>query len=266
MAESYYGLTNPQPVGSTVLGRVRPGPGNTWAVVTPDQYNEEEQSAEILREGRQLAQQGVPLQVSSLLSAVQQLRARAAGSTAEILPDIVGQLSQLRAQYAGASQAIARRLGYAGGGQTERQQAGTLGQAVRQYGGAITQQQQAGMASLINLLGGIQPQIAGAARPPSVSTRDPGETPGANFQPSIYGRALQNLLSTGRVIYDYYQGPRADAANAANTIAGYRQEGFTQGLVSNPAYSAPSTYTGPPMDEFGYSGISGGDYYYGYGS
>lgn len=263
MAETAYGLTNPQPAGQTVLGRVRRGAGGTWQIVPPAQYNEEEQSNDILREGRQLAQQGVPTQVSNLLASLAELRARAAGSTAEILPDVIGQLAQLRSQYAGASQALARRLGPSAGGQAEREQGNLLGQAVRQYGSAITQQQQAGMASLINLLGGIQPQIAGAARPPSVSTRDPGETPGTNFNPSIYGKALQSLLSTGRAVYDYYQGPRADATNAANTITGFRQnDAFTTGLISNPAYTQlPSTYTGPPMDDFGYTGISGGDYY-----
>lgn len=265
MAETTFGLTNPQPVNSTVLGRVRPGPNNTWAIVPAGEYNAQEQSADILREGRQLALQGVPLQVGNILSSLAELRARAAGSTAEILPDVIGQLGQLRSQYGGASQALARRLGYAGGGQVDREQGNLLGQATRQYGATITAQQQAGMASLINLLGGIQPQISGAARPPAVSTRDPGETPGSNFNPSIYGKALQSLLQTGRTVYDFYNAPgRADAANAANTIAGFRQnEAFTTGLISNPAYTTPtSTYTGPPADAYGYTGISGGDYYF----
>lgn len=265
MAEAVFGLSNPQPAGQTVLGRVRRGANNTWQIVAPAQYNQEEQSADILREGRQLALQGVPTQVNNLLTSLAELRARASGSTAEILPDILGQLGQLRSQYSGASQALARRLGYAGGGQIDREQGNLLAGAVGQYGSAITQQQQAGMAALINMLGGIQPQIAGAARPPSVSTRDPGETPGANFNPSIYGRALQSLLQTGKTVYDYYQGPRADAANAANTIAGYRQnDAFTTGLISNPAYSSATTpgFVGTDQYDFGYTGISGGDYYF----
>jgi hypothetical protein len=266
MAE--FGLTNPAPANQVPLGIVDlygpPGPGNTWRLLQPDEYGPQEQSTDILQRGRTLAQQTVPLQVSNLLDALGQLRARAAGSTAEIFPDIMGQLGQLRAQYSGASQALARRLGYAGGGQTERDQGRALAQATQQYGSLITQQQQAGFAQLLNTLGGLQPQLSGAARAPSVTTRTPGDVEGGTINPALYGKALASLVGTGRQIYDYYAGPRADAANAASTIEGFRQQGFTQGLTSNPAYTPAPTYNGPEMDAFGYTGLQPGDYQYNY--
>lgn len=157
-------------------------------------------SEDILKRGRALALQGVPLQVSNLFEALAQLRARAAGSTAEILPSIIGQLSQMRAQYSGASQAIARRLGFAGGGQTEREQGKALASATRQYGGMITGQQQTAYANLINQLSALQPQLSGAARPPSVRTQ---EGPQPNL--ALQGAGIASMISTARQIQDYYK-------------------------------------------------------------
>ncbi len=126
-------------------------------------------SAAILQEGRNLAVAGVPLQVSGVLEALAALRAKASGSAAEILPSIIDRLSALRGQYSGASQAIARKLGYAGGGQTEREQGKALAGATRQYGGLIQGEQQAGLAGMYKTLGGFSPLVSGVAREPSRS-------------------------------------------------------------------------------------------------
>lgn len=238
-------------------------PGEPGVPVTPDIANQsaEAQSADMLRQGREVAQESLPLQISNALSTIQQLRARATGSTAELFPELRGQLGQLRAQYAGATQALSRRLGFAGGGQTTRDQGNLLSQATRQYGGMLAQRQQEGFAALTNTLSGFQPQLSGAARPASVSTsaqrRVPDATtiPKAPTDPTIYIRALQGLLGAGQATYNYFQ-QGSDAQNAANTIAGFRQNpAFTTGLVS------PTIQ--PVGDDFGYTGLAPGTDYYG---
>lgn len=157
-------------------------------------------SEEILQRGRDLALKGLPLQVSNLLATLGTLRARAAGSSAEILPQIIGQLSDLRSQYSGASQAIARRLGFAGGGQTEREQGRALGQATGQYGRLFTGAQSSALSNLLNTLSGLQPALSGAARPPSVSTRE------APVDTSGYGAGFANIINTARRIQDFNRG------------------------------------------------------------
>ena len=162
-------------------------------------------SEDLLTRGRALALEGVPLQISSLFEALAQLRARAAGSTAEILPSIIGQLSQMRAQYSGASQAIARRLGFAGGGQTEREQGKALAGATRQYGGLITGQQQTSFAALIKQLSELQPSLSAAARPPSTSTSASESTQeGQPMNFGQWGQAIAAAVSTARQLQQFY--------------------------------------------------------------
>lgn len=153
--------------------------------------------------GREMALGGVPLQVGSLLSAIAQLRARAAGSPGEILPAVLGQLGQMRTQYAQASQAINRRLGYGGGGQVQREQANLLGQAGQQYGRLFTAEQLTATANLLNTLTAFQPGVSGAARPPQVRSAD---TP---FNAAPYGAGIASIVDTARTIADYYQQPAA---------------------------------------------------------
>lgn len=155
-------------------------------------------SEDILGRGRELALAGVPLQVGSLFEALAQLRARAAGSTAEIFPSIIGQLSQLRGQYAGASQAIARRLGFAGGGQVQREQGKALGTAASTYGGLITGVQQTSFANLINSLSGLKPALSGDARDPNVSTA------GRPTDFSLQGAGIASMIDTARKIQNFY--------------------------------------------------------------
>ena len=166
-------------------------------------------SEDVLTRGRELALQGVPLQLSNLFEALAQLRARATGSTAEIFPAIIGQLSQLREQYSGASQAIARRLGFAGGGQVKREQGKALAGAARQYGGLIAGDQQASFANLINTLSGLQPALSGAARPPNVSTRD------MPVDMSAQGAGIANMISAARRIEQFYNRNQRTQASAS---------------------------------------------------
>ena len=155
-------------------------------------------SEDILKRGRELALLGVPLQVSNLFEALAQLRARASGSTAEIFPAIIGQLSQLREQYSGASQAIARRLGFAGGGQVKREQGKALAGAARQYGGLITGDQQTSFANLINTLSGLQPALSGGARFPRVSTQN------RPIDFSAQGAGIASIVSAARRLQNFY--------------------------------------------------------------
>lgn len=155
-------------------------------------------SEDVLTRGRALALEGVPLQVSNLFEALAQLRARATGSTAEIFPAIITQLSQLRSQYAGASQAIARRLGFAGGGQVEREQGKALATAAGQYGGLIAGSQEKSFAALINRLSALQPALSGVARPPSVSTKEVPQ----DF--ALQGAGIAGMISAARNIQNFY--------------------------------------------------------------
>jgi len=171
-------------------------------------------SEDILTAGRALAVKGVPLQIGSLFDALNKLRARARGSTAEIFSDITPQLSALRGQYAGASSAIARRLGYAGGGQVKRAQQGELSKAARQYGSLITQGQQGGFTNLLNTLGGFQPALSGAARAPSVTTRNlPTDLRNVGTSLASFGSAARTLNNSFNT---------STAAQAAATIQGFR--------------------------------------------
>ncbi len=155
-------------------------------------------SEDILKHGRELALMGVPLQISNLFESLAQLKARASGSTAEIFPAIIGQLSQLREEYSGASQAIARRLGFAGGGQVQREQGKALGTAARQYGGMITKDQETSFANLINTLSGLKPALSGAARDPDVSV----SSRPTDF--SEQGTGIASMVSAARKIEDFY--------------------------------------------------------------
>lgn len=190
---------------------------------------------EVLRRGRELGQAGVPLQVSNLLSSVAQLRARAAGSTAEIFPDVIDRLQDLRTQYAGASQAISRRLGFAGGGQVERAKGQLLGQAAEQYGGLLEKQQKAAMANLIQTLGGLQPSLSGAARAPSVSIRT-----GPNTDAPLFGAGLASLVNTGQNLQRWYARPAQPTPNpyAYNQPIGPTQEGGFYPAYDYQAYDS----------------------------
>ena len=167
-------------------------------------------SADILARGRQLAIAGVPLQLANLLTALETLRARARGSTAEIFPAINHQLNDLREQYSAASRAISRRLGAAGGGQTKRAKQQLLGQTARQYGGLINAAQEQAYGQLINTLGGIQPFLSGAAREPSVST-----APGSPFNPAQLGSGIAGVISLAQQF-----GGNQNIAPFSNTLPG----------------------------------------------
>lgn len=200
-------------------GDVGNGGGGIFSGFDPNQPPPLISSEDVLTRGRALATQGVPLQISNLFEALAQLRARAAGSTAEILPSIIGQLSQMRSQYSGASQAIARRLGFAGGGQTEREQGRALAGATRQYGGLITGHQQTSYANLINQLSALQPQLSGAARPPLVRTQ---EGPQPNL--ALQGAGIASMIRTARQIQDFY-------ANRQGGAYGGLSQGFNQTAI-----------------------------------
>jgi hypothetical protein len=180
---------------------------------------------DVLKRGRELAIAGVPLQVGNLFDAINRLRAQAKGSTAEIFPQVLGQLSTIRGTLADASSAISRRLGYAGGGQTVRGRQVALGQAANQYGNLISQGQQSAFSNLIKNLGGLQPVLSGAARPPNTSV----STKPADF--TNVGRSLAGFGSA----YNAFAA-NLDANNAASTIAGFRNNPD----IYNAAFGPPS--------------------------
>jgi hypothetical protein len=158
-------------------------------------------SEDILQKGRELAISGVPFQVATLLAALSQLRARAHGSTATILPSISRQLNDLRTQFGDASQALSRRLGPAGGGQHERGRQRLLTDASSQFARLLSQSQQQGFAGLINVTGGIQPQFSGAARAPSVTTG------ASQFNPALQGEGIASLVSLAQQFQNNTEAP-----------------------------------------------------------
>lgn len=127
---------------------------------------------DVLGKGRDIATSGIPLQLAGLMEALTALRARSTGSTAAIFPAIQGQLGVLRAQYAKASQELARKLGPAGGGYAEQGKTGLLNQSSQQYLQLLGQGQQQGVTGLLNTLGNVQPFLGVAARAPNVGTKD----------------------------------------------------------------------------------------------
>lgn len=175
---------------------------------------------DVLKRGRELAIAGVPLQVGSLFDALNRLRAQAKGSTAEIFPQVLGQLSTLRKTYSDASSAISRRLGYAGGGQVTRGRQAALGSAAGQYGSLITQGQQAAFANLLNNLGGFQPALSGAARAPNLST-----TTKAPDLTNV-GTGLAGFTSASKLF---------GSAGSANTAA--QAAAAVQGFRNNPTFA-----------------------------
>ena len=177
-------------VGGAAQGRTSPGGESTQTSTSgpgePDP---------ILTAGRELAQQGIPLQVSNYLDALGKLRARSKGSTAELLPSLQGSLTDLRTQYGDASSALSRKLGYAGGGQVQRGKAQLLSQATKQYAGMIGKGQQTAFGGLINAEGGFQPSLSNAARPPSVSTGTGSSIKTGQVDTSLYGTSAASLMS-----------------------------------------------------------------------
>lgn len=180
----------------------------------------------ILEEGQGFAQQTIPLQLGGLLEALAQLRAKAAGSVADIMPGILGPLASLREQYGQSSQAIARRLGYAGGGQVERGRQRLLAGATRQYASLLEQGQQEGFAGQLNVLGGFQPLLSGAASPPSVSTSYKPWTGG----PAL-GASVGNILS---LVNQLQGGPVASAGEAQAAVEAFRTGPGAAGLEPQP--------------------------------
>lgn len=183
-------------------------------------------SEDILKRGRELALMGVPLQVSNLFESLAQLRARATGSTAEIFPAIISQLSALRSQYASASQAISRRLGFAGGGQVKREQGKALAGAARQYGELVAKDQQTSFANLINTLSGLQPALSGNARPPNVSTKD------IPIDLTQQGAALASMVSAAQKIQKFYN---------RNTTPSYAQQSPLGSAYTSLPYGGQGT-------------------------
>lgn len=192
------------------------GPGQP---VFGDQESEQNpllSSEDLLTRGRELAISGVPLQLGGLLEALAQLRARAAGSPAAILPSVIGQLSELRGQYANASQAISRRLGFSGGGQTTRDRQRLLTQTAGQYANLFGQQQQQGFSGLLNVQGAIQPALSGAARPPSTGARtSPFDTSLAGTAAFNIGKLAQQLFAPTPVTPGVQPYPELPAASEA---------------------------------------------------
>lgn len=212
------------------LGAGFGGPGQVFLdekFLAPDKPGPSE-SDEILEEGRTLALQGVPLQVSMLLQALSELRARATGSTAEILPAVTSQINDLREQYRSASDAISRRLGPSAGGQSKRQRQRLLTEVSQGYGNILNNAQEQGFAGYLNLLGGIQPLLSNRAQEPSVSTEPAG---GPNAE--LLGKSLAGIASLGQ------QFVNQNNQNYANqTIANYRSNpAYTVGLPNTPDYT-----------------------------
>lgn len=169
-------------------------------------------SEDLLTKGRELAIGGVPLQLGGLLEALAQLRARAAGSPAAILPSVIGQLSDLRGQYANASQAISRRLGFSGGGQNTLGRQRLLTQAGSQYANLFGQQQQQGFSGLLNTEGAIQPALSGAARPPSTGVRT------SPFDASLVGTAAFNIGKLAQRLFA--PGPTTTGLSSGSAVLG----------------------------------------------
>lgn len=190
-------------------------------------------SEDMLTQGREMALQGVPLQIGGLLSALSQLRARASGSTAANFPQIMGQLSDLRSTYAAASQAISRRLGFAGGGQVEREKGNLLARAGGQYANLLSGAQQEGFSGLLNLTSGVQPQISGTARPAQTSTATRYNPFAGQAAGLLAGEALPIQLRTLWNASGF--GQQGDAAYAAKTM---------EQLRANPAFN-PQEEDGP---------------------
>lgn len=195
------------------------GGGDAFSVGTDIASNLDDPAAllsseDILKAGRGLAIKGIPLQVGNLFTTLNKLRARASGSTAEIFSDLTPQLNALRTQYAGASEAIARRLGFAGGGQVKKGQQAELGKVAGQYGRLITQSQTGAFSNLLNTLGGFQPTLSGAARAPNVNTRNlPTDL-------SRVGASLAGFGSAARALNNRFNVSTAE--QAAATIQGFR--------------------------------------------
>jgi hypothetical protein len=150
----------------------------------------------MLYQGRTLATNAAPFQVEGLLSALNQLRSRAAGSTASNFPAIISQLSDLRSTYGAASRAISRKLGFAGGGQVEREKSSLLARAGGQYGSLLQGAQAEGFSGLMNTQGAVQPFLSGSARPPVTSTAQRTNPFAANAAGILAGQALPGQIST----------------------------------------------------------------------
>jgi len=174
-------------------------------------------SDDILAQGRELAVSGQPLQTEGMLASLNQLRARASGSTASAFPALIGNLSNLRSTYAAASQAISRKLGFAGGGQTERDRGSLLARAGGQYGSMLQGAQTEGLSGLLNTEGATQPFLSGSARPPQTSTFTRTNPFAANAAGQLTGAALPGQISTIYGALNPQQNPFA--GGMANTAA-----------------------------------------------
>jgi hypothetical protein len=226
-------LANAQPgAGSTTTGGTTgPNTPDSGAVIS---------SADVLTQGAEMAQQGIPLQLGGLLDSLAQLRARATGSTADILPGIIDQLASLRSGYAGATQAIAKRLGFAGGGQTVRASAADLAQATQAYQALIQQGQQKAQADIINVEGKFQPLLSGAARAPNVGVRT-SPFNAAGLGAGLAG-AAGGIGAAAKGISKFFQGSDTSTPQeAADAVTQLRQ---TTEAADVPA-SLPETETLP---------------------
>lgn len=179
----------------------------------------------MLAQGRELAISGQPLQTEGLLTALNQLRARAAGSTATAFPSLISGLGNLRSTYAAASQAISRKLGFAGGGQTERERGGLLARAGGQYASMLQKDQTDAFSGLLNTEGNVQPFLSGSAAPPRTSTSTQSNPFASNAAGQLAGSVLPGQIST---IYGALNPPK-------NPFAG--------GLADTSQWS-PATNTG----------------------
>ena len=202
-------------------------------------------SADVLAQGRNLGLAGVPLATGGSLEAVNALRAKATGSSAEILPSIIENLGALRKQYSGASQAVARKLGYAGGGQTEREKQKLLGSATKQYAGLIQGGQQQGVAGLNQVESGFAPLVSGVAKAPSsgISTSPFDSGALAEGLGSLF-TGVPDLIKAGKSLFGGNSTSSPDIATSTSA-AGLKAN---QALI-NSFNNTPASATTVPVDK-----------------
>lgn len=156
---------------------------------------------------RQLGLLTAPQHQAQALSGMQEWLAQSRGSTAQILPQLMPQIRQLREQMSGAFTSLSKRLGPMGGEQLRGERAKTLSAGGQELSKMLTGMQQKGVAGLQGFLQNLRPALLQQLPQLTSSTE---ESP---FDAAAMGQLIASLGGLGGQLFGQSGAPSMGSLN-----------------------------------------------------
>lgn len=156
---------------------------------------------------RQMGLITAPQHRAQAVGGMQEWLQQSRGSMANIMPQLLPQIRQLREQMATAFSTVSKRLGPAGGKQIARGQSEAVGASGAELSKMLTGMQQKGVSGLANFMQNLRP--AGVTQMPQL-TSSSEETP---FNMAGLGQLLAQMAGTAGQIWPQSQAPTISSLN-----------------------------------------------------